>query len=89
MPGWLHNGVGLAGTGLILLAYALIQTGRMRAENPAYSVINGAGAAMILFSLIFEFNLAAFVMEVFWLLISAFGLYRGLRARQGIEQHGP
>lgn len=85
MPAWLHNAIGLGGTGLILLAYGLLQTGRLDARELSYSVLNGAGAAMILFSLWFEFNLAAFVMEAFWLLISAFGLKRAWTLR---DQHG-
>ena len=79
LPDW----VGLAGAFLIVLAYFLLQTRKLDARSVAFSLVNGLGAAGILFSLWFEFNLAAFVIEFFWLVISAYGFFRALRARAG------
>ena len=47
-----------------------------------YVASNGAGALFILYSLSFEFNLSAFLIEVIWLLISIIGLIRIWRRRQ-------
>ena len=47
------------------------------------------GAALILLSLAFDFNLSAFLMEAFWLGISLFGLTRRMRGRaQGAPPSG-
>lgn len=68
--------IGAVGVAIIIVTYLLLQTGKMDAAKPAYSVLNAAGAAMILVSLVFDFNLAAFVVEFFWLLISLYGIVK-------------
>ena len=73
--------VGLAGVSLVVGTYFLSQIGRMRVDRPAYPLLNGVGALMILFSLTHTFNLASAVIEGFWLLISAIGLARSLLRR--------
>jgi paired small multidrug resistance pump len=74
-----HDIVGLAGVAAILVAYALMQAGRLRGESLAYSGINAAGAAAVLVSLHYDFNLSAFIVEAFWVLISLYGVARALR----------
>ena len=73
--GW-HDLLGNIGVVAILVCYLLLQTGRMSADHLSYSVLNGVGALLIILSLTFEFNLSAFLMEFFWLLISLYGIYR-------------
>ncbi len=75
------NLAGLLGVGLIVLFYFLIQTERVSASHLVYSVGNGAGAALILVSLLFDFNLPSFVFETIWLVISIYGIVRTLRQR--------
>lgn len=74
--------VGVFGAALIVLANFLLQGGRLDPRSLAYSAANGLGALAILFSLFFEFNLSAFVIESFWLAISGYGLYRALKRRK-------
>ena len=71
-----HDLVGSAGVSLIVGSYFLVQIGRMSNIGVRYTLINALGAALILFSLKFDFNLSAFVVEAFWLLISLIGLGR-------------
>ena len=71
-----HDLIGTAGVILIVAVYFLLQVGRMQSSSPAFSAANAVGAALILFSLYFEFNLSAFLIELIWLLISVFGLAR-------------
>jgi len=66
--------VGIAGATLIIVAYLLLQLRRIDAGNVWYSAANAAGAALILLSLWFDFNLAAVIIEAFWLLISLYGI---------------
>ncbi|GLQ20807.1 hypothetical protein ACFFUB_01970 [Algimonas porphyrae] len=73
--------IGLSGVALILTAYFALQTERVRSEDWRFSGINGLGALLILVSLYFTFNLASFVIEIFWLLISGYGLWKAWRRR--------
>ncbi len=73
--------IGLIGVALILIAYAGVQSGRLPAADWRFSAVNAAGAALILVSLWFTFNLASFVIEIAWLVISLWGLWRALRGR--------
>ena len=68
--------VGLVGVACIALAYLLLQTGRLGAHRPSFSALNAAGAGLVLFSLVFAFNLAAVLIEGFWLIVSLYGLAR-------------
>jgi hypothetical protein len=66
--------VGSIGVGTIILTYILLQTERIRSESLIYSVLNGLGAGLIAFSLLYSFNFSAFVVEVLWVLISIYGI---------------
>jgi hypothetical protein len=76
-----HNVVGNAGVVLIVGTYLLVQLRRMSATELPYIVANGLGALLILYSLWFEFNLSAFLIEATWLLISIVGILRVVRER--------
>jgi hypothetical protein len=67
---------GLAGVVLIIIAYLLLQLGKLPSTAPSYSLLNAIGAFLVMVSLFFDFNLSAFLMEAFWFLISLFGLLR-------------
>jgi hypothetical protein len=66
--------LGTLGVAVIILTYVLLQVGRLRSEQLAYSVLNAVGASLILVSLYYSFNFPSFVVEFFWLLISLFGI---------------
>lgn len=71
--------VGATGVLLIVGTYFLLQIGKIQSKSLLYSLFNALGAAFILFSLYFEFNLSAFLIEFFWLLISIIGMVRYFR----------
>lgn len=71
-----YDFVGNLGVLFILGTYFLLQLGRMSSSSISYTVLNGLGAAFILYSLLYEFNMSAFIVEVVWLLISLMGLAR-------------
>ena len=74
--------VGAIGVGLIILMYVLLQLEKLRSTDLLYSLLNGVGAALILVSLFYSFNFPSFIVEIFWLLISLFGIGKYL-VRQG------
>lgn len=74
--------LGLLGVVIIIIAYVLIQTEKLATTKPIYSILNILGASLILFSLLFDWNLSAVLIEVFWILISIYGLARVLNKQK-------
>lgn len=73
--------VGLAGVIVILIAYYLLNMGKLSALSLKYQWFNLLGAIGIIFSLLFTFNISSFVMEVAWVFVSMIGIYRTTRAQ--------
>jgi hypothetical protein len=78
---------GFMGVLMIVLAYLLLQLDKLPSSSLSYSLLNAAGALLIIVSLIFQFNLSAFIVEVFWFLISLFGLTKSLVSRKNPPVH--
>lgn len=82
---WAHilylisNFVGITGVTLLLIGFYLINTGKIAATSMVYQMLNLLGATFILFSLFFDWNLSAAVIEVCWIIISLIGIYRACR----------
>lgn len=70
--------IGFIGVLLIIVAYLLLQLDKLPSSSLFYSLMNALGALLIIISLLFDFNLSAFVVEAFWFLISLLGLTRSL-----------
>ena len=77
-----YDWAGLIGVALTLLAFFLLQAGRVRGDGLPYQLMNAFGAFAVLVSLFYAFNLSAFLLEFLWLLISVYGMVRGWRLRQ-------
>ena len=77
-----YDWAGLFGVASILLAYFLLQAGRMRGDALPYQLMNAAGAVLVLVSLRYAFNISAFVMEAAWLAVSIYGITRTLRRKR-------
>lgn len=71
--------LGNIGVALIIIDYLLLQLNRISSNSLSYSLLNTIGASLIIISLLFNFNLSAFIMEAIWVVISLFGLYRYFR----------
>ena len=70
---------GIAGVILLVITYLLLQVNKLQSAGLLYSVLNALGASLIILSLLDNFNLSAFLMEAFWVLISLVGVVRYLR----------
>jgi len=77
--GW-YDFAGNVGVAMMVFAYLLLQMGKLRINDLSYSLTNAIGAVLVLISLLYSFNLSAFLVETFWLLISLFGLIKFLRS---------
>src|SRR5512132_4572083 len=79
---YLFDLAGFSGVLLIVVAYLLLQLDKLPSSSPKYSLLNAGGALLIIVSLIFAFNLSAFIVVAFWFLISLLGLWRSLISRK-------
>src|SRR5882762_9483065 len=73
--------IGNIGVLLMVVAYLLLQLEKLSSSALSYLLLNTVGAILVIISLMFRFNLSAFLMEAFWLLISLYGLAKPLFAR--------
>ena len=76
--------VGNLGVLLMVIAYLLLQLEKLSSSALSYLLLNAVGAMMVMISLMFRFNLSAFLMEAFWLLISLYGLAKPLLSRRAV-----
>jgi len=73
--------IGNIGVVMLMIAYLMLQLNKLRSDGLTYSLLNLFGATLIILSLLVNFNLSAFIMEVFWVLISFVGIYRHFRLK--------
>ena len=76
-----YDFVGTTGVVVILVTYFLLQTERLSSTDVIYSLLNLIGAALIALSLLFDFNLSAFIIEIAWMAISVYGIIRYARGK--------
>lgn len=81
--GWFDL-VGNIGVLLMVIAYLLLQLEKLSSSALSYLLLNAIGAMMVMISLMFRFNLSAFLMEAFWLLITLYGLAKPLLSRRAV-----
>ncbi len=68
--------IGNIGVVCFLLAYFLLQKGKILHTQLSYLLLNLAGALLLIFSLLINWNLSAFLLEVAWALISIYGIIK-------------
>ena len=73
--------IGNIGVVVLMSTYLMLQLNKLRSDGLAYSLLNAIGAGCIVISLLVNFNLSAFVIEAFWVLISFIGIYRYFRMK--------
>ena len=81
-----YDGIGLVGTLMVLVAFFLLQAGRVVGTGIVYQLLNLFGAAGVLVSLFGTFNPAVFVLELTWVAISAYGIVRSFRSRSSLRR---
>jgi predicted membrane protein len=86
MSTWIIDGIGLLGTALVVLAFFLLQLERADPKGLSYNLINLVGAVLLLISLWFHFNLASFVIEIFWIAASLIGVWKYWRRQDSTVQ---
>lgn len=71
--------VGYLGATILVIAFGAQQSGKISSENIIQPLLNGVAALLILISLIYRFNPAAFLVQVLWIFFSIIAVIRLLR----------
>ena len=66
--------IGLVGVALLVTTYAMLQIDRIDPKGFWYSFNNMIVAILVSVSLYYTWNTASVVIEVFWFLISVYGI---------------
>lgn len=72
----LYDIFGMLGVVLVLVSYIGLQFEKLKANGLNYSLMNFLGAVFIVYSLSYEFNLPSFIVEVVWMIVSLFGIFK-------------
>jgi len=70
------DAIGFTGVALLIVTYALLQTDRIDPKGFWYSFNNMLVAILVSISLWYTPNLASWVIEVFWFIISVYGIVK-------------
>jgi paired small multidrug resistance pump len=76
-----YDWIGLLGTLMVLGAFFLLQARKLAGTGLVYQLLNLFGAVGILMSLYDKFNVSVFFLQIAWILISGYGIARGLSER--------
>ena len=71
--------IGFIGMVFIVYAYFLLQIGTYDSKSLKFQYINLIGAILLLISLCVHFNLGSFIIEVFWIIITLYGIYKNYK----------
>ena len=81
VPTEVLDAIGVAGFGLYVLNYGLLTLQRVQSHQARYFIVNGLAATMVLIGLMSAFNLAAALIQIFWIVISSIAIVIRLRKR--------
>lgn len=76
---------GILGAGMCVLAYFLLERGKLSADGAHYYIINGVGAFLVLVAVVYRFDggdMGAIVQELCWVIISLMGMVKVLKNRE-------
>ncbi|MDC0933856.1 hypothetical protein OAR97_08400 [Arcobacteraceae bacterium] len=74
--------IGFIGMVFIVYAYFLLQIGTYDSKSLKFQYINLIGAILLLISLCVHFNLGSFIIEVFWIFITLYGIYKNYKEKK-------
>ena len=73
--------VGLIGVTILIVTYAMLQFDKIDPKGFWYSFNNMVVAILVTVSLLYSFNLASMVIEVFWFSLSVYGIWNYYRKK--------
>ena len=82
MNSFMIDVVGIVGVAIVVVTYFLLQSEKIDSKGFLYSFLNAFGSLLIMYSLLYNWNLASFIIEFFWILISIYGLEKWYRSKR-------
>ena len=73
--------IGFSGVALLIVTYAMLQLDKIDPKGFWYSFNNMIVAILVTFSLLVTMNKASMVIEVFWFIISVYGIVMYFKRR--------
>ncbi len=68
--------IGFVGMLFIVYAYFLLQSCKESQDSLKFQILNLIGAVLLIISLLVHFNLGSFMIEVFWIIITIYGMLK-------------
>lgn len=78
----IYQWIGFVGALFILWAYLILQIGKCTIDSLSYQLHNLIGAILLIISLMVHFNFGSFVIEVFWIGITLYGIYKIIKNKK-------
>jgi paired small multidrug resistance pump len=73
---------GFVGVAIVLFIYFANQQRWLSSEDWRFPFANALGSALILVSLVVQWNFPSFIINCVWIAISIYGLIKGIRAKR-------
>jgi predicted membrane protein len=71
--------IGFIGMLFIVYAYFLLQSQKETHNSFKFQILNLIGAILLIISLLVHFNLGSFMIEIFWIVITLYGILKNRR----------
>ena len=78
----IYQWIGFLGMIFIVIAYLFLQTNKYSINSLQYQLLNLIGAILLLISLFVLFNLGSFIIEIFWIIITIYGIIINIKRKK-------
>ena len=78
----IYQWIGFFGMIFIVIAYLFLQTNKYSINSLQYQLLNIIGAILLLISLFVHFNLGSFIIEIFWIIITIYGIIINIKRKK-------
>ncbi len=78
----IYQWIGFLGMIFIVIAYLFLQTNKYSINSLQYQLLNLIGAILLLISLFVHFNLGSFIIEIFWIIITIYGIIINIKRKK-------
>ncbi len=78
----LSDALGIIGVVFVLWAYLWLQLDKLSQDGMTYSLTNFLSSILLILSLLHTWNLASFIIEITWLAISGYGIFKVIKRKK-------